>query len=87
MTTTEEIRKLLEQGKLVIGQKEVRQSLSDGEAQRVLIASNAPEGEADAMRDYGAMAGVDVEVLSARNDQVGVICRKPFSIAFLAVKK
>lgn len=86
-TSTEEIRKLLEAGKLVIGYKEVEAGVAGGTVSRVIVAANAPASDADAMVDYGEMAGIEVERHTARNDQLGTICRKPFPVAFLAVKK
>jgi len=84
---TEEIRKLLEEGKLVIGHNEAKKALETGSAVRIAVAENAPATEADAMRDYAVMAGAEVVELSVRNDQLGTICRKPFAISFFAVTK
>ena len=76
---TQEIRKLLEQDKLIIGHNEVKQAVADQSVERVMIASNA-------MHDYCEMADIECQMLETRNDQVGTTCRKPFSISFLAVK-
>lgn len=83
---TQEIRKLLEQDKLIIGYNEVRQAVEDQSCSQVLIAANAREDQAEALRDYCAMSDVGCETLEVRNDQVGTTCRKPFSISYLAVR-
>lgn len=83
---TQEIRKLLEQDKLIIGYNEVRQAVADKTARNVYIANNAEEQRSLAMSDYCSMSSLDVEILDIRNDQLGSVCRKPFSISFLAVK-
>lgn len=85
--TTEEIRKLLEAGKLVIGHNETVRSLERQEANTVLIASNAPEVERKAVADYAEMAGATVTALEVNNQLLGTVCRKPFAISFIAVRK
>lgn len=84
---TEEIRKLLEQGKLIIGRNETQKALEAKKLASILMAANVPESEAAAMNDYAEMSDVPVTVLEARNDQLGTICRKPFPIAFCGVMK
>ncbi len=87
MTSTEELRKYLDQGKLIIGLRESRDALSKGDAVKIIMAANAPDLDAESVRAHAKTVSVPVEVSSARNDQLGTICRKPFPIAFLAVKK
>jgi ribosomal protein L30E len=83
---TQEIRKLLEQDKLIIGYKEVRKAIADKAVVSVHIASNAEEQMSAAISDYCDITEIESEVLDLRNDQLGTACRKPFSISFLAVK-
>ncbi|MFT4249918.1 MAG: ribosomal L7Ae/L30e/S12e/Gadd45 family protein [Candidatus Woesearchaeota archaeon] len=83
---TQEIRQLVEQDKLVIGYNEVRQAIIDKAVSSVLIATNAEQARADAMKDYCLLSEVTCETTPLRNDQVGTACRKPFSISFIAVK-
>lgn len=85
--TTEEIRKLLEAGKLTIGLNQTRSAIEAGSSAKVIIASNAPASEADAIRDYAEMSDVETVTLEMRNDQLGNVCRKPFPIAFISVNK
>ena len=84
---TQEIRKLVEQDKLVIGYNEVRQAVQDTNVTAVLIAANAEGARTEAMTDYCSLSSIEVEVSDLRNDQLGTACRKPFAISFLAVKK
>lgn len=85
--TTEEIRKLLEEGKLVLGHNETVRALERGEAQSVIVATNAPPAELSAVADYAQMAGAAVVSVNATNQSLGTICRKPFAISFIAVRK
>ena len=84
---TEQIRSLLEQDKLIIGLRETKRKLAKEQLSAVLVAANAPEQDAEAMRDYAEMSDVECTVLDTRNDQLGTICRKPFPISFIGVKK
>lgn len=83
---TQDIRKLLEQDKLIIGYNEVRQAVADSAVSAVYVASNAEDERKSAMVDYCDLSDISLTELEVRNDQLGTMCRKPFAISFLAVK-
>lgn len=82
----EEIRKLLEQDKLIIGHNAVRSAIKDGSCSQVLVASNAEPMRATSLRGFCSLSELECVDLELRNDVLGRTCRKPFSISFLAVK-
>ena len=86
MMNTQDIRKLLEQDKLVFGYNEVRKAIIDKKVSSVVIASNAEQMQTMTITDYCSLSKISSEVSALRNDQLGTACRKPFPISFLAVK-
>ncbi len=82
-----EIRSLVEKGSVIIGHNAVHKAIVSGAVQRVLIASNAESELVTDIQHLCSLGSIDCDVLDLRNDQLGVACRKPFQISFLAVKK
>lgn len=85
--STEQLRKLIEDKKVTIGTDETKRALTSGGLKKVLIASNASEPTKAALARFQAIGGVDVEELPVPNDELGTMCKKPFSISVLGIKK
>jgi ribosomal protein L30E len=83
---TQDIRKLQEQDKLIIGFNNVRQAVQENKTSQVLIASNAEVSRSERMNQYCSLSDISAENVDLSNQQLGTACRKPFSISFLAVK-
>lgn len=82
-----EIRKLLGTEKLVIGTDRVLKSVQNGQATKVILASNAPEHLKAQLGRYHALAKFEIEDAGMTNEELGTLCKKPFSIAALAIKQ
>jgi len=87
MYTTDQLRKLIEEKKVIIGTQRTLKALKADKLKRLVMASNASEQTANAVKRYSAQTGVAVDDLSVPNDELGVICKKPFSISLLGIKK
>jgi large subunit ribosomal protein L30e len=83
----EEVRELTGTDKLVIGTNETLKLLKQDSLAKVYLASNAPGETKDDVERYATMSGVDVEELDATNEDLGVLCRKPFKVAVAAKKE
>ncbi len=81
----QEIRKLVEQDKLIIGHNAVLRAVKSGSATRVLAAENAEPSRLASLREYCGLSEIDFADLELRNTALGTACRKPFPISFLAV--
>jgi large subunit ribosomal protein L30e len=81
----EDIRKLVETDKMVVGTKETLSLLRQGNLKIVYTTSNTPEG---VLSDIESVKGdVDVIGLSIPNTDLGTICKKRHVISVLGVKK
>ncbi|MGM5487768.1 MAG: hypothetical protein ACQESG_02375 [Nanobdellota archaeon] len=53
----------------------------------LFLASNCPSETAEDLTRYAQIAGIEPVNLKQTNEEVGAICRKPFFISVLSVKK
>lgn len=85
--SVEEIKKLLKTQELVLGADETMKALKNNEIVKVFLAGNAPENLVGDVEYYSSIAKIEVEKLDIPNDELGVIVKKPFSIACIGMKK
>ena len=82
-----EIKKMLKAGNIIIGTQKTLKSLKLGRVQKVLMSSNCPGNIEKDINYYAGFSGAEVFKLDFPNDELSVICKKPFSISVLAVLK
>ncbi|MFO8016818.1 MAG: ribosomal L7Ae/L30e/S12e/Gadd45 family protein [Candidatus Woesearchaeota archaeon] len=83
----EDIKKLVKEGKVIIGKEKTLKGLKTGEVSKVFITSNCPEDAKDSVNHNADIGGAEVVQLDMPNDELGVVCRKPFSVSVLGVIK
>lgn len=83
----EEIKKMLKAGNLVIGTERTIKGLKSGKVQKVLVSSNCPANVEKSINYYAGLSGAEFHKLEYPNDELSVICKKPFSISVLSVFK
>jgi len=82
-----EIKKMLKAGSLIMGTERTMKSLKLGKLQKVLLSANCPQKVERDISYYAGLSGIELHKLDYHNDELGVICKKPFSISVLAVVK
>ncbi len=85
--TSAEIKKIVKAGNVIIGTEKSIKSLKLGRIQKVLLSSNCPANVEKDINYYSELNGSEVQKLDFPNDELGIICKKPFSISVLAVVK
>lgn len=75
------LRKALKSGKYHIGSRKTIKALKNGEAKAVVVSKNCPEEILKKIKEFN----VPVLVFNGTNMQLGEFCRKPFSIASMAI--
>lgn len=83
----EEIKKILKTNKLVIGSDRTLKNLKKGDVSKVFLSSNCAHNLEKDIKGYCRISKTDVAVLDKTNEELGVICKKPFSISVLSIKK
>jgi ribosomal protein L30E len=85
--SVDEIKKLLKSKVLVIGADRVLKALKKNELVKIFLASNAPAALVKDVEYYSSLSTVEIEKLDIPNDELGVACKKPFSIAAIGMKQ
>ncbi len=83
----EEIRKQLTGKKLIIGRDEVVKGIHKGTISKVYISSNCPADLKKDLTKYSTISGFELFDTKVPNDELGTVCKKPFAIAILGLKK
>jgi len=82
-----EIKKHLKDDKLVLGKEVTLKMLRNGEIAKVFLASNTDkETEADVVR-YTDLNSIEVVKTNLDNEELGGLCKKPFKVMVLSIKK
>ena len=80
-----ELKKILESKKAILGAEETKKLLRQGKIKKVFVTSNcAPVAKAD-IEQLCKTAEVECVELAQSNEEIGVICKKPFSVSVVGV--
>ena len=82
-----ELKRMLKAGNIVVGTERTIKNLKLGRVQKVLLSSNCPANVEKDISYYAGLSHAEATKLEYANDELGVICKKPFSIAVLALLK
>ena len=85
--TSAEIKKIIKSGNVIFGTQRTVKSLRLGKVEKIMISSNCPERVEKNINYYAGLTGTEFQKLDFPNDELGIICKKPFSISVLAVVK
>lgn len=82
-----EIKKLLEEDKIIIGTNATTKQLKLGRIAKIYLSKNTPKEVKGDIEYYSKLGGVEIVNLDQNNEELGTVCRKPFPISVLGVKK
>ncbi|MEM4245035.1 MAG: ribosomal L7Ae/L30e/S12e/Gadd45 family protein [Candidatus Nanoarchaeia archaeon] len=80
----DELRKALKETTITFGTESTLKRLRNGKAKKVFMASNCPESTKKRIEYYTKIAKVELVKLDIPSDEIGLICKKPFSISVLS---
>lgn len=81
-----EIRKLLGTEKLIIGTERVIKALKQGDVSKVILANNTPVETHKNIERYQEIMKFEIQEAKETNEELGTLCKKPFSIAVIAIR-
>ncbi|MBD3248677.1 50S ribosomal protein L30 [Candidatus Woesearchaeota archaeon] len=87
MSNIDDIKKALKEEKAVIGTDRVMKKIKLGKISKVFLTSNVPEEVKEDIDHYSELSKAEVVGLDMPNDELGTICKKPFSISILGILK
>jgi len=85
MDSITEIKKLLEQKKIVIGTELAIKGLRNKKIKKIFTSSNCPQDILDDLNKYAGLNNAELIKLDIPNEELGIICKKPFFVSVLGV--
>jgi ribosomal protein L30E len=82
-----QIRKAVEGDSAVIGTKRTLKGIRAGDVASVYITKNVPTYVKEDLHHFCETAEIQLVELDITNKELGVVCKKPFLISVLSVKK
>lgn len=79
-----ELKEILEGKNLTVGADSTIKKLRKGEIKNIFLAKNCPVGIKDMIKSYAKIGGVKIVELDIKNEELGVLCKKYFSISVLS---
>ncbi len=83
----QEIRNILEKGKGIIGSKVIIKKLNQKLISKIFIAKNCKEEIKNDIEKLARISEVEVVNLDIKNEELGILCRKPFNISVVGALK
>ncbi len=83
----EELKRLIKSEKAVLGTQRTLKLLKQGTVEQIFLSSNCPEQVKKDVEYYAKLAGVSVTFLKYPNDEVGILCKKPYPVSVLSISQ
>ncbi len=80
-----ELKKLLKADKVILGTDRTLKLLKLGTADRIFLSSNCPEAVKKDIEYYAKLSNVPLIHLKQPNDELGILCKKPYPVSVLSV--
>tara|TARA_Y100000310_G_scaffold296626_1_gene329023 strand:+ start:16895 stop:17176 length:282 start_codon:yes stop_codon:yes gene_type:complete len=82
-----DLAKELKSKKIIIGADRVIKNLKQGRISKVYISSNCKDSIKSDISCYSKLGDVEVVKMNLSNEELGILCKKPFSISVLGLIK
>ena len=87
LSELEEIKKNLKSDKLVIGTSSCIKNLKLGKLSKIFVSSNTPQTTVLDIKQYKKLTDIDFIQLDVPNDELGMFCKKPYSVSVIGLLK
>ncbi|MBU4501961.1 MAG: ribosomal L7Ae/L30e/S12e/Gadd45 family protein [Nanoarchaeota archaeon] len=78
-----ELKKALKEKTITFGTDKTLKMLRNGTAKKVFLASNCTQETKETIAHYAKLNSVEIVIMKQPSDEMGLTCKKPFSIAVL----
>jgi len=85
MANVEDIKDAMAKKKLVVGTDRTIKNIKLGKESKVFISKNCPKDVKDDLERYSKISKVEVSMLEMSNEELSIICKKPYSISVLGI--
>jgi len=80
-----ELKKDLKEKNVIFGTERVIKLLKQGKLKKIFVCSNCEEFSLKRIKHYCKIGNIELYQLKESNEEIGVICKKPFSISVVGV--
>ena len=80
----QEFKKALKEKRIIIGAKQTQKRLFSGELKKIFLTASCDENTRRDITRQASLRGIDVRELNISGFEVGVMCKKPFSISVVS---
>jgi large subunit ribosomal protein L30e len=87
MGISEEINEALEKRQIVIGMNSTMNALKKGLAKKIIFTKNCAKEFKNEIKELCKISNCEHKEFNGTNIELGVLCKKPFSISVLAILK
>ena len=87
MNLEAEIKNVLKDGELIIGEKKVKKGLLNGSVKMVIVSKNAADAMRDELKRYAELSDIKYYEYPESSKELGYKCAKPFPVSTLAIVK
>lgn len=84
--TLDELKKLEKSEGNIIGTERTMKELKSGKIKKIILALNCNNQSEKILRHYAEIGRVEVVKCSYKNDELGTIFKKPFSISVIGLR-
>lgn len=81
-----DLKKEIEGKTYITGSKSTLKNLKIGKIKKVYIAKNCPEDISGDIKHYSKLNKCEVVELDENNEEIGILCKKPFPISILGIQ-
>jgi ribosomal protein L30E len=78
-----DLKLALKEKKVFIGTERTIKMLKAGKVEAVFISDNCPDELRNEIKHYGSLMGAKLVELDKSNEELGAVCKKPFSVNIL----
>lgn len=82
-----DLKKKLKTKKLILGTDITINKLKMGKINKVFLSANCPAKIVKEIEYLGSLSKAKIFKLKQQNDELGIICKKPFSVSVISVLK
>ena len=83
----DEIKANLKGSRLILGTDRTIKNLKSGKISKVFLSGNCSERVRSDIGYYGKIGSCPVEMLDVPNEELGLLCKKPFSVSVVGLLK
>jgi len=87
MDINSELKKVLKDGQITIGEKTAKKAVLSGKAKMVIVTSSASVEMKTDLKRYASLSGVKYYEYPESSKDLGYTCAKPFPVSVIAIMK